>query len=330
MNGRYILSIDGTGYFSSHEIHCDQCCQKNHRDGSVTYHHQMLGAVLVNPDFKEVIPFAPEPIKKQDGVKKNDCERNAVKRLLEDFRREHPHLKVIVVEDGLASNAPHIQLLKKLNMEFILGAKKDDHKFLFELTDDSPNTKHHTITENGVTHEFKFINNVSLNKSNQDTKINFIEYSETKEVREKTKNKGEFKIVKKTQNFSWVTNIELNEDNLMKIMRAGRARWKIENETFNTLKNQGYNFEHNFGHGYKNLSTIFANLMLLAFAIDQIQQLCCKLFQTALQKMKQKVRLWGYVRAKFRTFFIDSWEDLYMSLINHNDYIPKLTPINSS
>ena len=60
-------------------------------------------------------------------------------------------------------------------------------------------------------------------------------------------------------------------------MRAGRARWKIENETFNTLKNQDYCFEHNFGHGEKNLSTVFAFLMMLAFLIDQIQQRCCKL-----------------------------------------------------
>ena len=53
-------------------------------------------------------------------------------------------------------------------------------------------------------------------------------------------------------------------------MRAGRARWRIENETFNSLKNQGYEFEHNFGHGEKNLATVFAALMMLAFAIDQI------------------------------------------------------------
>ena len=36
-----------------------------------------------------------------------------------------------------------------------------------------------------------------------------------------------------------------------------RARWKIENETFNTLKNQGYHFEHNYGHGEQHLSVVF-------------------------------------------------------------------------
>ena len=71
----------------------------------------MLGAVLVHPDKREVFALAPEPIVKGDGAKKNDCERNAAKRLLSDVRREHPHLKRVVVEDGLASNGPHIKHL---------------------------------------------------------------------------------------------------------------------------------------------------------------------------------------------------------------------------
>lgn len=66
----------------------------------------MLGAVLVHPEHREVIPLAPEPIVKDDGAKKNDCERNASKRLLSDLRREHPHFKMLIVEDGLAS-MPH-------------------------------------------------------------------------------------------------------------------------------------------------------------------------------------------------------------------------------
>jgi hypothetical protein len=80
--GAHLLSLDGTGYFSSPTIHCDSCQVKEHRDGSVTYQHQMLGAVIVHPEIKEVIPLAPEPIQKQDGQSKNDCERNAAKRLL--------------------------------------------------------------------------------------------------------------------------------------------------------------------------------------------------------------------------------------------------------
>ncbi len=70
LDGHYLLSLDGTGYFSSSKVHCDQCCEKHHRDGKTTYYHQMLGAVLVHPDRSEVFPLAPEPILKQDGAKK--------------------------------------------------------------------------------------------------------------------------------------------------------------------------------------------------------------------------------------------------------------------
>ena len=74
-------------------------------------------------------------------------------------------------------------------------------------------------------------------------------------------------------------------ENIGKLAIGGRTRWHIENETINTLKNQGYQFEHNFGHGYKNLTTVFSMLMMLAFMIDQIQELCHELFKQALAKV---------------------------------------------
>jgi hypothetical protein len=109
LKGCYLLSLDGTGYFSSSKIHCPSCMEKVSHSGEVTYSHQMLGAALVHPDLKEVIPLCLEPIIKQDGATKNDCERNAARRFLAKFRKEHPRLPVIVVEDGLSSNAPHVR-----------------------------------------------------------------------------------------------------------------------------------------------------------------------------------------------------------------------------
>ena len=121
--GHYLLSVDGTGYYSSKEVHCQNCCEKKHSDGSLTYYHQLLAASIVHPDQRVVIPLAPEPIQKQDGAKKNDCERNAAKRLFSTIRREHPRLKLIVVEDGLSSNGPHLQLLEDLSMHYIIDRK---------------------------------------------------------------------------------------------------------------------------------------------------------------------------------------------------------------
>ncbi|MDA1049082.1 MAG: hypothetical protein O3C40_01200 [Planctomycetota bacterium] len=88
--------------------------------------------------------------------------------------------------------------------------------------------------------------------------------------------------------------------------------WKIENETFNTLKNQGYPFGHNLGHGQQNLSTIFALLLLmLAFLVDQTQELCCPLFQAVRQKRITRRSLWDHQRSHFRHFEFTSMQQLH-------------------
>src|SRR5208282_4498210 len=119
----------------------------------------------------------------------------------------------------------------------------------------------------------------------------------------------------RVQHFSWITDFLLIPENVWDIMRGGRARWKIENETFNTLKNQGYHLEHNYGHGEQNLSVVLALLMMLAFLVDQVQQLCCPLFQAAWHKMKTKCHLWEELRNHFRTLLFDSMADLLTALI---------------
>lgn len=309
LKGSYCVSIDGTGYFSSKTVHCKECCQKNHRDGSTTYYHQLLQAALVHPDLKQVIPFAPEPISKQDGSKKNDCERNAAKRLLADLRREHPHLDITILADALYANEPFLALLEQYKMNYIVGVKPGDHEWLFDYIEHASCEHIEYEDEKNIRYNYKFINNVPLNESQDHRKVNFIEYTEVSP-------KGTSK------HFTWITGFNISKENITSIMRGGRSRWKIENETFNTLKNQGYQFEHNFGHGYKNLSHVFANLMLLAFAIDQIQQMGCKAFNKALKRNHNKLSyLWEKLRSIFFHFVIKSWESLYQGMagINPND-----------
>ena len=292
IDGHYLLSVDGTMHFSSGKIHCEHCCEKHHKNGTVTYHHSLVAGAFVHPDMKAVIPICPEAITKQDGDTKNDCEFNAGGRLLKDYRREHPHLKTIVIADGLYANAPYIKRLSELDLRFIIGAKSSDHKYLFEEVDQNSETQvvKHTDSH-GTLYRYKYSNNVSLNKSNKDTKVNFLEYIEIKETGEQLY-------------FSWVTDILITKDNLDLLVKAARARWKIENETFNTLKNQGYHFEHNFGHGKKHLSTIFAFLMLLVFLIDQIQLIGSTTFKKALVKAKSKVYLWFRMRSLLTHYFM--------------------------
>jgi hypothetical protein len=307
LDGSYLVSLDGTGYFSSAKIHCKSCLVKQHRNGRITYSHQLLAATLVHPDLKEVIPLAPEPIIQQDGHTKNDCERNATRRWLKQFRQEHPHLAVIVVEDALSANAPHRNDLAEANARYIIGVKPGDHKFLFEhlqALDQAGQMPVLTLVDpaTGLLHHFRFSNRVPLNESNPDVLVHVLEY-------------GEIDRDGKMEHFSWITAFLLTPDNVWDIMRGGRARWKIENETFNTLKNQGYNLEHNYGHGEQNLSVMLALLMMLAFLVDQVQQLCCPLFQAAWRKMKTKCHLWDEIRHHVRTLLFDSMAELLKALI---------------
>lgn len=302
MNGCILISADGSGHFSSGKISCPHCCVKNHRGGKKSYYHQIFASCVVHPDKRNVIPLCPEVILNQDGSSKNDCERNACKRFLENFRREHPHLNVILLEDGLASTAPNIRMIRKHKMNYILGAKPGDHEFLFEQLDESDgSTSHEIITDDGHCHRFRFLNGASLNKSNQDVKVNVIEYQDTD-------SKG------KEVNFSWVTNISLSVDNVLKIAKAGRARWKIENETFNTLKNLGYNLEHNYGHGKKYLSTNFAMLMMLAFLIDQVQEICCAVYRKCKEFAGTYRELWNHMRTLFRYLRFSDWNAFQLIL----------------
>jgi Transposase DDE domain len=304
-NGYYLISLDGTGCFSSSKIHCESCCIKKHRNGNLSYYHQMLGAVLVHPDERTVIPLAPEAILKQDGEQKNDCERNAAKRLLTSMRREHPHLKMLIVEDSLYANAPHLHVLKELKMSYIIGVKPNDHQYLFDFLKGKKLRLKEEVSPDGTSHRYRFYNNAPLNETNHDVKVNFLDYEEISP-------KG------KVQHFTWITDIELDSSTLRTVMKGGRARWKIENETFNTLKTQGYHFEHNFGHGYKNLSTIMSMLMFLAFLIDQTLETDCALFQKALRKVKTKIVFWADIRSLFRWFFISSWQDFYEAIATQN------------
>jgi hypothetical protein len=301
MEDCYILSLDGTGYFSSNAVHCSSCLEKkSSKTGEIHYAHQMLGGAIVHPDYAAVVPFAPEAIIKQDGETKNDCERNAAKRFLGNLRQDHPHLALIVVEDGLSSNAPHIYELQKHDLHYILGVKEGDHTFLFDYVNKAQPTEFECEIE-GTRHRFRFLNQAPLNESNPELLVNFVEYWEIKGPQ--------------TQHFSWVTDFTVTTANVFQITRGGRARWKIENETFNTLKNQGYHFEHNFGHGSKNLSVVFATLMMFAFLVDQIQLLSSDLFQSALEKVGSRIRFWEHVRSLFFTLDFDCMEDIFRSLL---------------
>jgi hypothetical protein len=305
--GDYCISLDGTGVFGSTEIKCESCMVKNEGKDNESYYHQSFCAVLVKPGCKTVLPIGIEAIVKTDGMTKNDCELNAAKRLIPRLRTEHPKLPMCLVLDGLHSKAPIIELCSQQNMKYIIVAKNADHKHLFwQFEDDSVGLSQEVKETDGDTQRtYRFKNGIELNASNPSLLVNVLE------VVERTKNKPMTKFV-------WVTSYKLSRDNASKIAAMGRSRWKIENETFNTLKNLGYNYDHNFGHGNKNLSSVFCVLMYLAFSVDQILERCCQVFKAVRATAVTKQALWRKIRVLIEYVVVSCMEDLHQLIIKRS------------
>lgn len=302
-----MCTIDGTQYHSSSSVSCSCCLTKAHKPGEITYSHSVLQGAIMHPDKKQVIPVMPEAIKNEDGTKKQDCELNASKRFIANLRSAHPRQKFMICGDGLMSNQPMIEETIKGDMHYLFVAKPGNHKYLIEWL--SAFTLHPStefVDDKGNRHIYTWENNVPLNGNEKTINVNWFQY--------------QFKNTqgKVTKTHSWVTDIEITKDNVIAMTKAGRCRWKIENECFNTLKNQGYHIEHNYGHGNKNLSYNMYLLTLLAFYFHQIFELTDGVYQACRLSFGSKAHLWENFRATIRMLVVDDWEHL-MDLMLHPD-----------
>ncbi len=253
-----LVSVDGPGDCSAQTGHCAHCCERRHRDGRVTYDHQMLGAVRVPLEPREVVPLAPASIGRADGSRKNACARNAAKRLLRDGRRAPPPLKLVVVEDAVAANGPHSRLLPALDRRLVLGGKPGDHAEVFPgVAAGMAPRGGETQGADGGRRRDRLLNGGPLNAANCDLEVNLLECGATTPMG-------------RARHFRWGTDIESTASNGEALRRAGRARGRLENEPCNTLKNHGCGVAHHLGPGTRPLAPGFAGWTLLAVLIDQL------------------------------------------------------------
>ncbi len=312
LGGKLVVSIDGTGHYSSTNVQCCHCCEKktkkkskdqneqneqNEQEG-LEYYHQLLVAAVVHPERGNsalVLDF--EPITRADGSEKNDCERNAGKRLIPSIARQYPKRDIIVTEDALAANGPHINTLLEHGMDYIIVAKEGSNESFFKnlMAPGVSTTEWETIDpETGFLRGYRIAHGIPLNDTHPDLLVNSLDYWEV----------GSDGV---EHNWHWITNLMITRQNAYDIMRAGRSRWRIENEVFLTLKKQGYNAEHSYGHGKQYLSSVLGGLMLLAFLIDQVQEGFCRVFQAIKEKHKSRRSTWEQLRASFRTVYAPDW-----------------------
>ena len=200
---------------------------------------------------------------------------------------------------------------------FLFVCKPDSHKALYDFIDGAePHV--HTITRKTAgkrrTWRYRWFDAVPLRDGNDALEVNWIGV-------EVADAKGAF-----VYRGAFVTNLAVSPANVEELVACGRARWKIENESFNVLKNNGYHIEHNFGHGKRYLAMTFAAMNLLAFAFHTVCDCLEELWQAARAAKGSRRRCFEHSRTLSAYLVFPSWRIFMQSLIASKPPPPDTAP----
>lgn len=305
--GSLLVALDGTEYFSSQKVHCEQCSHRQLANGKTNYYHSVITPVIVQAGHEHVLSLEPEFIVPQDGMEKQDCEIEASKRWLHKHGEYYAKRNVALLGDDLYSRQPFCQEAKDANMHFILVCKEDSHPHLYEsvtflaaqgvlgtLQKRLWNGKHAEV------HTYRYANHLPLRGDQEAMQVNWVEITITHEETGETIYKN-----------AWVTDFEARETTVQALVRGGRARWKVENENNNVLKTKGYHLEHNFGHGKQFLASLLLSLNLLAFLFHTVMGLVDTKYQLLRKELRKRRKFFQHIEALLEYLLFDSWDSLF-------------------
>ena len=323
LDGEILIALDGTEYFSSKRINCPHCNVRNHRNGTTTYFHSCVTPMVVSPSRKQVLNLEPEFIKKPEAKPKQDCENAAVKRWLNKNPKKKYGNRVTLLGDDLHSHQPICELALKQGYNFIFVCLESSHKTLYEWLEFFEKSGEVKTVEKkqwskgkNLIYRYRYASGLPLRDGESSLVVNWCEVTV---INEKTQ-----EII--YQN-NWITNHKINDNNVDKIVKAGRSRWKIENEGNNVLKNHGYNLEHNFGHGQNNLCEFLLSLNLLAFLFHTVLDLVNTTYQKIRNLLVTRSTFFNDIRTLLKYFWFKDWQDLFLFILTEN--VPA-KPVNSS
>jgi len=308
--GQMLIANDGTETISSQKLHCQNCSHRELKNGKTQYFHSVLLPVIVKAGLSKVLALPPEFITPQDGHEKQDCEREATKRWV---KKNAKHLKgwhYTMLGDDLYSNQPLCETFLEAELNFILVCKPDSHVELYKTVEFLKKSglveeveERHWNGRYYEKHIYRFVNDVPLRQENP-LMVNWLDMI----IMRESTGKEEY-------HNSFVSNHKINSENVIPIAQDGRTRWKSENETNNTLKNQGYNFEHNFGHGKEHLANFLATLNLLAFLSHTLLDLLDEEYKLLRKTLVTRVEFFNDLRALLRYMVFDSWEAMMFFML---------------
>jgi len=324
IGGTTPIALDGTWYFSSQNIHCDQCTRIEHSNGEITYYHSAITPVIVAPGQKHAIALRPEFIAPQDGHDKQDCEIAAAKRWLDKeaarYLKELNH-NVTYLGDDIYAHQPFCRRVLLQRSHFSFTCKPESHTYLYQwigLLEQGRDLRTVTMRVKDAKshweeHVYRYANGVPLAEGEGALKVNWCEVTITGKHR------------KKPYHNAWVTDWKIDDANVAGIVATGRCRWKIENENNNTLKTKGYHLEHNFGHGKKHLSSLLAAMNILALLTHTFLAYCDDAYCLIRATLPTRKTFFDDIRALLRYMCFPSWEammDFMMRGLEIGPYAP--------
>jgi len=310
VHGQLLVALDGTRFFDSEAINCSGCSTSLLSNGTTSYYHGVLTAAMVAAGSHRVIALAPEMIRPQDGKDKQDCEYEAAKRWMKRWAPLLAEQQITILGDDLFSHLSFCRAVKQHKFSFIFTCKPASHPTLAEWIGECDprldlhessvrrwdGRKHHTYT-------YQWAVDVPLTDVDHPMLVNWMGLTISDDAD------------KVTYHNTWVTDLPVSNENIEAMVHAARARWKIENETINTLKTKGYHLEHNFGHGKQHLANLLLSLNLLSFLFHTILEFSDARYRLIRQTLARRITFFDDVRALTRYLCFDSWTAMLQFMI---------------
>jgi hypothetical protein len=315
LGGHLLVTLDGTQYFSSQKIHCEQCSTRTHKNGTTTYFHSAILPVIVAPSLPEVIALAPEFITPQDGSDKQDCEVAAAKRWITTHAAQFSGQPLTLLGDDLYSHQPTVEQCRAARMNFIFTALPDSHKALYEWLDylegigdiETVEVRQWNKRSQEI-YRYRYVNQVPLRHSQPTVQVNWCELTLTRA--------SDGKVL---YHNAFITDHLLSNATVAPVVSAGRSRWKTENENHNVLKTKGYHLEHNFGHGKLHLAPFLLTLNLLAFLFHTVLQLVDPPYQQIRRQRGTRKGFFQDILSLTKYFLFTSWQHLIDFMLSDTD-----------
>jgi hypothetical protein len=260
--GHFLIVLDGTCQFYFRRRHCPHCLTREVH-GTVQYYHHVLEAKLVTPSGL-ALSIGSEFIENSDPkATKQDCELKAFTRLAARLKKDFPQLQLCLCMDGLYANGTVMSVCQQNHWKYLITFKEGsmpavwkDYQALLELC--PQNRKHHT--RDGLGQRFAWVEHLEyVDDRGELQRFNALQCQEQNGSSQKL--------------FAWLTNFTITPQNVAALAnRGGRCRWKIENEGFNTQKNGGFNLEHAYSTGERQIKNFYVLLQIAHMILQLVEQ----------------------------------------------------------